>query len=200
MDGPAWAGLKVGVLGGSFNPAHEGHRHISLLALKLLRLDCIWWMVSPQNPLKSEGQMASKDKRFKSAVDISRHPRIIVTDIESKLGTQYTADTLDELHQRFRNTKFIWLMGTDNLHQIHKWQRWEDIFMTTPIAVFNRPPFLKAITGAKAANRFRNSMLPPDNARLLANTEPPVWTLFHTPMNPQSATDIRSKDATWLES
>lgn len=196
-SGAAWAGLKVGLLGGSFNPAHEGHLHISELALNLLGLDCIWWMVSPQNPLKSTTGMAEAKKRLDFARKVANNPRIVVTDIESRLGTQYTADTLEKLHTRFPRTVFVWLMGADNMHQIHRWQRWEDIFSTTAVAVFNRPPFTQAISNAKAANRYRAAMLPPDKSRHLVNLAPPVWTLFHTPLNPQSATDIRSKNTDW---
>src|SRR5205814_9002 len=118
----------VGLLGGSFNPAHEGHRHISLYALKMLGLDAVWWMVSPQNPLKSKKDMAPLKTRMQSARDVSRHPKIFVTDIETHLGTQYTADTLSSLQEHFPRTKFVWLMGTDNLRQIHRWQEWQSIF------------------------------------------------------------------------
>lgn len=195
--GPVWRNMKVGLLGGSFNPAHEGHLHISELALKLLGLDCIWWMVSPQNPLKPSHGMAAAQKRLDYARRVATNPRIVVTDIETRLGTQFTADTLEKLHQRYAHTVFVWLMGADNLHQVHRWQRWEEIFSTTPVAVFNRPPFTQAITNAPAANRYRTAMLPPDKSRRLVSLEPPVWTLFHTPLNPQSATDIREKSADW---
>lgn len=196
-SGPAWAGLKIGLLGGSFNPAHEGHLHISELALNLLGLDCVWWMVSPQNPLKSARGMAAAQKRLDFARQVASNPRIVVTDIETRLGTQYTADTLEKLHLRFSRSVFVWLMGADNLHQVHRWQRWEDIFSYTPVAIFNRPPFTQAITNAPAANRYRAAMLPPDKSRRLAGLQPPVWTLFHTPLNPQSATDIRKGSTDW---
>ena len=187
----AWDGLKVGLLGGSFNPAHEGHRHISKLAIQYLGLDCIWWMVSPQNPLKPSEGMAALQKRMAFARSVANHPRIVVTDIEIKLGTQYTADTLDALRARYGQTAFVWLMGADNLHQIHQWQRWRDIFSFTPVAVFNRPPMIQAITSAPAANYYRDAMIPPGKAHRLIGIQPPVWTLFHTPLNPQSATALR---------
>src|SRR5690349_15158433 len=116
-----WSNRTVGLLGGSFNPAHEGHRHISLYALKLLGLDAVWWMVSPLNPLKSSHGMASAEERMASALKASCHPDIYVTDIEMQMKTRFTVDTLTALKDRFPRTKFVWLMGTDNLLQVHRW-------------------------------------------------------------------------------
>lgn len=130
-----WAGLRVGLLGGSFNPAHDGHRYISRLALKLLGLDEVWWLVSPQNPLKPAAGMASLGDRLARAQAVADHPRIRVTDLERLLGTRYTADTLAALHRCFPRTRFVWLMGADNLLQVPRWQRWTEIFETTPVAL-----------------------------------------------------------------
>ncbi|HYD19796.1 MAG TPA: nicotinate-nucleotide adenylyltransferase, partial [Patescibacteria group bacterium] len=127
-----WQNRTVGLLGGSFNPAHDGHRHISLYALRLLGLDAVWWMVSPQNPLKSAKEMASLATRMAGAIAASHHPKIHVTDIEQHLNTRYTADTLRALQARFPRTKFVWLMGTDNLRQFHRWQEWQEIFKMVP--------------------------------------------------------------------
>ena len=132
------ARLKVGLLGGSFNPAHVGHRHISLLALKQLQLDQIWWLVSPQNPLKPHSGMLPFKERQASAQIIARHPRIRVTDLEIRLGTCYTIDTLERLHCRWPNYRFVWLMGADNLIQLPRWRRWREIVQIIPIAIFNR--------------------------------------------------------------
>ena len=192
-SGHLWANMKIGLLGGSFNPAHDGHRHISLMAMKLLNLDAIWWMVSPQNPLKSTKDMASLEQRIKSAKDVSNHPKIIVSDIETQLGTQYTADTLHALTQRFSRTNFVWLMGADNLHQIHKWQGWKKIFNTIPIAVFDRPPYGQSVTKAMAAEYFQQNFLSETDAKLLVNTKVPSWTMLHIPLHPLSATEIREK-------
>ena len=115
---------KIGLLGGSFNPAHEGHRQISLIALKQLELDEVWWLVSPQNPLKSTMQMAAYDDRFASALSISNHPRIKVSDFETRAGTQYTANTLRQLTKQYVNMQFVWLMGSDNLAQFSKWKNY----------------------------------------------------------------------------
>ena len=134
-------GSHIGLLGGSFNPAHEGHLEISLLALEKLSLDCIWWMVSPQNPLKPKKGMASISERLSTARSAADDPRISVTDIETELGTLYTADTLLALRDHFSETRFVWLMGADNLLQMHHWQKWSKIFYTVPVAVFARPNY-----------------------------------------------------------
>lgn len=171
-----WEKRTVGLLGGSFNPAHEGHRHISLYALKMLGLDAVWWMVSPQNPLKSKKDMAGFDSRLKSARVASHHPKIIVTDIEAQLGTRYTVDTLKALKKHFPRTKFVWLMGMDNLHQIHKWKNWQEIFKLLPVCVLDRPPRENIVRATKAKERFKGKI-----------------TILHIPLSDTSATAIRAK-------
>jgi nicotinate-nucleotide adenylyltransferase len=188
-----WAGRTIGLLGGSFNPAHEGHRHISLYALKNLGLDYVWWMVSPQNPLKSTRDMASHDKRMKSAIKASHHPKIIVTGIEQELHTRYTADTLEALQKHFPYTQFIWLMGTDNLQQIHRWQEWQKIFEVVPVAVLDRPPRGNSLKSCPAYERFRSCLVPEEQAQMLKTLQPPAWTILHIPLNTASATAIREK-------
>lgn len=188
-----WKGRAIGLLGGSFNPAHEGHRHISLYALKMLGLDAVWWMVSPQNPLKSSKDMMPLQKRMAEAQKTANHPQITVTDIEQYLGTRYTADTLARLRDRFPETRFVWLMGTDNLRQIHRWQDWQDIFMQTPICVLDRPPRGNSIKSCPAAERFRPYMLPQSMATTLKTAKTPAWTILHIPLNPLSATQIRAE-------
>jgi nicotinate-nucleotide adenylyltransferase len=180
------------LLGGSFNPAHEGHRHISLLALKHLALDELWWLVSPQNPLKSSTDMAAFDERFKSAVAASCHPRIRVTDIESHLGTRYTADTLETLAARFPKTHFVWIMGADNLRQISAWKDWTAIFRTVPVAVFDRAPYAWGALASHAAQRFRRYRIKARRAAKLALMAPPAWVFFHSRLHPASATAIRA--------
>lgn len=192
-SGHLWAGRKVGLLGGSFNPAHEGHRHISLLALQRLRLDAVWWLVSPQNPLKSAKDMAPLPDRLQSASDTSRHPQIIPSAIETELGTRYTCDTLSALCRHFPRTRFVWLMGSDNLHQFHLWKNWQDIFKTVPVAVFARPPEGDSIRPAPAGQKFQRYKIDETNAAGLADRPAPCWTILHTPLNPLSATAIREK-------
>ncbi len=147
------AGRRIGLLGGSFNPAHGGHLHISRLALSRLDLDEVWWLVSPQNPLKPAAGMAPFAERLAQAADIAAADRRIkVSDIEARLGTRYTADTLKALTRRFPRARFVWLMGGDNLAQLPYWKRWQDIVGTVPIAVFDRPgSSLRALAGSAGA-------------------------------------------------
>ncbi len=188
---------KVGLLGGSFNPAHEGHRDISLAALSYLGLDEVWWLVAPQNPLKSAAGMAPFADRLAEARRIARHPRIVVTDIEARLGTRYTADTLRRLQQQFRDHRFVWLMGADNLAQIADWKDWQQIFHLLPIAVFDRPAYTYQALAAKAARRFASFRQREQAVRTLAMMPPPAWTFVHHRLNPISATEIRAKGQ-WL--
>jgi nicotinate-nucleotide adenylyltransferase len=183
---------RIGLLGGSFNPAHAGHRHISVIALKLLRLQEIWWLVSPQNPLKPRAGMAPFAVRFRRAALAARHPRIKVSDLEVRLGTRYTADTLAALKKRFPRLRFVWLMGADNLRQISGWQHWPRIFTQLSIAVFDRPSYaFKALAG-RAARRFRHFRVRPRQAKRLAELGPPAWVFLHIPLHKASATAIRA--------
>lgn len=188
------AARVVGLLGGSFNPAHAGHRHISLEALKRLGLDEVWWMVSPQNPLKSPEEMASFDNRLTRAKDVANHPRIHVTGIESLLGTTYTADTLGALKRRFPGICFVWLMGADNLVQIPKWRDWNRIFMEVPIAIFARSSYDSRALFGLAARRYARARVPQNRARSLAGLEPPAWVFLAIRRHPASATAIRAKE------
>lgn len=184
---------RVGLLGGSFNPAHHGHLHISREALRRLRLDEIWWLVSPQNPLKPVSGMAPLADRVAAAAAIARDKRIKVTDIETRLGTRYTADTLRVLKRRFPRTRFVWLMGADNLAQIRRWARWQHIFHTVPIAVFARPSYCLEGLSDLSAWRFARQRVPPEQARYLADRAPPAWAFFPSRLNANSATQIRSR-------
>ena len=187
--------MRIGLLGGSFNPAHEGHRHISLLALKYLHLDELWWLVSPQNPLKSTNDMAPFAERLASARAMARHPRIRVSDIESRLHTRYTADTLHALRSRFPHTRFVWIMGADNLAQIPRWERWTEIFNTVPIAVFDRATYSFRALAGKAAQRFARQRIESRNAAALADQKAPAWVYFHARRHPASASSIRARHA-----
>lgn len=183
---------SVGLLGGSFNPAHEGHLHISQEAFKRLNLDEVWWMVSPQNPLKTTDGMAGFTQRMRSARAMARDPRIRVTDVERRLGTTQTALTLDKMKKRFPNVRFVWLMGADNLLQIHRWYRWHKIFMTVPLAVFARPTYdSKALSGL-AATRFARARVPDRFASTLADRPPPAWVFLAIRRHAASATAIRA--------
>lgn len=186
---------RIGLLGGSFNPAHQGHLDISLAALKYLGLDEVWWLVSPQNPLKPVAGMAPFAERLASARAMARHPRVRVTDLESRIGTRFTADTLRALVTRLPGCRFVWLMGADNLAQISSWRDWTKIFHLTPIAVFDRPSYtIKALT-ALAARRFRRARKREAALKMLAATRTPAWVFVHHRLNPISATQIRAEQA-----
>ncbi len=186
-------GLRIGLLGGSFNPAHAAHREISLTALHRLKLDQVWWLVSPQNPLKSVRGMAPLDRRVQQATAVAAHPRIRVTAIETSLGTRYTADTLRRLTTHYPQAAFVWLMGADNLAQFHRWQDWQGIARTMPIAVLDRPGFnLTAIQGP-AARWLSRHRLPRYDAAALAGKAPPAFLLLKSKLNPLSATAIRAR-------
>lgn len=165
------------------------------MALARLGLDEVWWLVSPQNPLKPVAGMASFAERLAGARKVARHPRIRVTGIEACLGTAYTADTLKALKRRFPALNFIWLMGADNLAQIDRWQHWQRIFHVVPVAVFARPSYCFRALAAKAAHRFAKARLPEGKARLLAGRQPPAWVFVHGRLNPLSASAIRAERA-----
>lgn len=140
----------IGLLGGSFNPAHEGHVHISLHALNTLGMHQVWWLVSPQNPLKPKIGMDPYEKRLTQTQGMARDRRILVSDIEAKLNTAYTVDTLEGLVKRFPGTQFVWLMGADNLAQFHRWRRWRRIMDMLPVVVFDRAPYSHTALRSKA--------------------------------------------------
>ena len=190
---PLAKGQRTGLLGGSFNPAHDGHLHISNLALKHLNLDCVWWMISPQNPLKSVDGMASLEQRMEKACEVAKNSNIMVTDIERKLGTQYTSNTLPALRKMFPKSQFVWLMGSDNLTQIEQWHQWETIFMTLPVAIFARSAYSNDAENAKSVKQFAPFQVIEADASTLADMKPPAWAFFQTPLNPESATEIRSR-------
>jgi nicotinate-nucleotide adenylyltransferase len=138
-----WAGMRIGLLGGSFNPPHEGHMHIALAALRKHNLDYIWWMVSPQNPLKDKA--TGFNKRYFMTKYFVNHPKMIVTDIETKLGIDYSFQTVQQLQKRFPRTDFVWIAGMDNAQIFHKWDRWKDLISRIPFIFFNRPPNAMAL-------------------------------------------------------
>ncbi|CAA7618768.1 nicotinate-nucleotide adenylyltransferase [Magnetospirillum sp. UT-4] len=184
--------VRIGLLGGSFNPAHGGHRFVAETALTRLGLDQVWLLVSPQNPLKAAAGMAPLADRLDSARRVcAGHPRLLATAIETALGTRYTADTLARLATRFPRARFVWLMGADNLVQMARWDRWRRIFAAVPVAILARSPYSQRAMAAKAARRMGRYRLAEGRARGLAGMAPPVWTFFHTRLHPASATAIR---------
>ena len=193
---PRWGDrrrTRVGVLGGSFNPAHEGHLHVARLALRRLRLDQVWLLVSPGNPLKSSNGMAPMPDRLRSARGIADGRRIVATGIESQLHTRFTYDTLRVLRRRFPNVRFVWVMGADNLVQLPRWQHWTGIAKTMPFAVMPRPTYNQRALSGQAAQRLRPALLPARRGPVLAQTPAPAWTFLPARQNPTSATAIRER-------
>jgi len=190
-----WRGCRIGLLGGSFNPPHGGHLHISRLALKRLALDSLWWLVSPQNPLKAATGMAPFESRLAAARERAAGRRIMVTDIERRLGTRFTVDTVGALQASFPGTRFVWLMGADNLMQIPRWHRWAELFENVPIAIFDRPAYAREALAGKAAERFRDYRIGEDQASGLANRAAPAWLFARIRTHPASSSEIRRRAA-----
>lgn len=185
-------GQTVGLLGGSFNPAHAGHRHIAEEALRRLGVDWVWWLVSPQNPLKSPAEMAPLARRLASAARMADHPRMVATAVESDLGTVYSAETLRQLTRLFPHLHFVWLMGADNLGQISRWRAWQSLYARAAVAVFARAPYSGAALTGRAAQKFRAARLPDAASRTLARHRRPAWVFLRIRLHPASATAIRA--------
>lgn len=188
---PALPGQRIGILGGTFNPAHDGHRHISLMALQRLRLQNIWWMVTPGNPLKDNDDLPSLENRSEFAQSLASHPAITVTGLEAGIKTRFTYDTLAALRARLPSVRFVWLMGSDNLAQFHLWQGWKEIAELMPLAVINRPGSSLATRSSVAAQALWRSRVPEQNAGNLAAMRAPAWTFLHGPKSELSSTAIR---------
>ena len=183
--------MRIGLLGGSFDPAHEGHVAITEAAMRQFGLDRVWWLVSPGNPLKTRGP-APMAQRLAHARRLLTDPRIVVTDIESRLGTRMTADTLAALRRLYPGARFVWLMGSDNLVQFHRWDRWKEIAATVPIGVLARPGSRTAARHTRAAQVMAGARLPLSQAGTLALRKPPAWVLVNLPMSRASSTALRA--------
>ena len=188
----AKSGQVIGLLGGSFDPPHAGHVHITKAALKRFRLDALWWLVSPGNPLKAQGP-APIQQRMQASRALMQHPRVLVTDVEQRLGTRYTAQTLQTLMRRYAGVRFVWLMGADNLAQFHQWQDWRWIMDHVPIGVVARPGDRISARLSKAARIYRQSKHPKQAAHLLGRLPAPAWSFVNLPMSDQSSTAIRAR-------
>ncbi|MCX7889209.1 MAG: nicotinate-nucleotide adenylyltransferase [Rhodobacteraceae bacterium] len=189
----ALPGQAVGLLGGSFDPAHEGHAHITREALKRFGLSRVWWLVSPGNPLKAEGPAPMADRIARARAVIGGHPRVFVTGLEARLGTRYTAATLAALRRLYPGVRFVWLMGADNLAQLHLWKDWDAIMRAVPIGVFARPGTRLAARGSRAAEEYARFRLPAEAAGLLARRRAPAWCFVDVPMSGQSSSAIRAR-------
>ncbi|MGF1463783.1 MAG: nicotinate-nucleotide adenylyltransferase [Maricaulaceae bacterium] len=185
--------VRIGVFGGSFNPPHEGHLHVARTALRRLNLDQVWWLVSPQNPLKNPSQTSDLAERLAKTAQLATAPAMRVSALEAGLGVQYTSDTLAALKRHLPHVRFVWIMGADNLAGFHRWRGWRDIFATTPIAVVARPPLeaaLKARLGP-AARIYAHHRVEESAAAGLAALDPPAWVYLTAPMNAASSTALR---------
>ncbi|MEL6374243.1 MAG: nicotinate-nucleotide adenylyltransferase [Pseudomonadota bacterium] len=186
--------MAIGLLGGSFNPPHEGHRLITEIALRRLRLHQLWWVVTPGNPLKSHDGLASLEMRLALSRALVPDNRVTITAFERAMPQPITVATLAVLKRRFPHVRFVWLMGADNLATIHRWHLWRDIFATFPIAVVNRPGFhLKALS-APAAHAFARHRLPEQEAPLLAYKSAPAWVFLTGPLSELSSTQLRDQN------
>lgn len=190
----AQPGLRVGLFGGSFDPPHAGHVHVTRWALKGFGLDRVWWLVSPGNPLKRDAP-ADLARRIAAARAIMRHPRVEVTDIEARLGTRATADTLAALQALYLGVRFVWLMGADNLAGFHRWGRWEEIMGLAPVGVLARPGEQLRAGLSPAARRFASRRLPMAEARALPFCAPPAWCLLTGRMLDLSSSELRALGA-----
>lgn len=189
-------GMRVGLFGGSFNPAHEGHRLVALQCLRRLRLDSVWLLASPGNPLKDNHELPSLTERVRKTRELMSHPRIEVTGFEAEHGFRYTFDTLTYLREHCIGVKFVWIMGADNLAQFDRWERWRDIAEMMPIAVYARPGSIRRATSSKAATVLKPFRLREIDAESLADRDAPAWVYLRGIMSAQSSTAIRAANAT----
>ncbi|QXX74937.1 Nicotinate-nucleotide adenylyltransferase [Methylovirgula sp. HY1] len=187
------AGLKIGLFGGSFNPPHEGHRAASLLALRRLGLDWVWWLVSPGNPLKDTHLLPPLATRIAAARALAQHPRIVVSGIEATIGTRYTYETIAYLTQRCPGVHFVWIMGADNLAGFHRWKRWRDIATLVPIAVVDRPGSTWSAIHSPAGALLSRYRFEESSGRAFALARPPAFIFLHGPRSPLSSTALRAK-------
>jgi nicotinate-nucleotide adenylyltransferase len=190
-------GMRIGLLGGSFNPPHAAHRAISLFAIKRLKLDRVWWLVTPGNPLKDHGGLRDLTERVDAARKTANDPRIDVSCLESVIGTRYTADTITYLRRRASGLRFVWIMGADNLAQFHRWQNWRRIASEVPIAVIDRPPQSFRALAAPAAQALARDRISENQAGRLADLRAPAWVFLTGMKLNLSSTGLRNPDGSW---
>lgn len=188
----ARSGEVIGLLGGSFDPPHKGHVHITLEALKRFGLTRVWWMVSPGNPLKTQGP-APLLQRLDAAKGLMQHPRVQVTDLEVHLGTRYTSQTIQRLRQLYPGVRFVWLMGADNLAQFHHWQNWHQIMQSVPLGILARPGDRISARTSPAARIYRADRIKGRSSQLLGQAQAPAWCFVNVPMRDVSSTSLRAQ-------
>jgi nicotinate-nucleotide adenylyltransferase len=190
-------GMRIGLLGGSFNPPHAAHRAISLFAIKRLNLDRVWWLVTPGNPLKDHGGLHDLGERAEAARRMANDPRIDISCLEAVIGTRYTFDTITYLRRRTSGLRLVWIMGADNLAQFHRWQNWRRIAAEVPIAVVDRPPQSFRALSAPAAQALAHYRIPENKAGRLADQRAPAWTFLTGMKLNLSSTGLRNPDGSW---
>jgi len=190
-------GMRIGLLGGSFNPPHVAHRAISLFAIKRLKLDRVWWLVTPGNPLKEHGTLRDLAQRTEAAREMADDPRIDISCLESVIGTRYTVETIAYLRRRAGGLRFVWIMGADNLAQFHRWENWRRIASELPIAVIDRPPQSFRALAAPAAQALARYRLPENQAARLADQRAPAWVFLTGMKLNLSSTGLRNPDGSW---
>ena len=183
---------KIGILGGSFNPAHEGHLSISKIALQRLNLDVVWWIISPRNPLKKYDILYDFEERVSSAEKVIDTNHISVSKLEKDAQIKYTIGTVEYLNTRYFGTKFIWIMGADNLKNFHRWREWDKLALTVPIAIIDRPSSSLDVTSSLFANKYRKYRVDEADAQNLANKKKPAWVFLHSKLNDQSSSQLRN--------
>ncbi|MFD1199785.1 nicotinate-nucleotide adenylyltransferase [Brucella gallinifaecis] len=186
-------GMTVGLFGGSFNPPHGGHALVAEIAIRRLKLDQLWWMVTPGNPLKDKRELAPLAERLQLSEQVANDPRIKVTALEAAFNTRYTADILALIRKSNPGVHFVWVMGADNLASFHHWQRWREIAQNFPIAVIDRPGSTLAYLSSRMAQTFSDSRLDEHSASILARRQPPAWTFIHGPRSSLSSTALRQQ-------
>ncbi len=186
-------GMRIGLYGGSFNPPHAGHRLVSMIAMRRLKLDRVWWLVSPGNPLKDHDGLPDTAARCAWARETAASSRIDITAVEEALGVSYTRDTITFLTRRFPQVHFVWLMGADNLASFHRWRGWREIAEAVPFAVIDRPGWTLSAPQSPAAQALARFRMPEIRAATLADSPPPSWTFLHGPRTPLSSTELRAR-------
>ncbi len=190
---PSAPGMRIGLYGGSFDPPHPGHRHVALMALKRLRLDRVWWVVSPGNPLKDVSRLASGRDRMAAARRMAAHPRLAVSGFEAELGVTYTVETIRYLVRRLPAVRFVWIMGADSLGGFHRWREWRAFADLVPIAIVDRPGWTLRAAASRAGLALGRDRLPEAQAQDLADRIAPAWTFLHGPRSNFSSTSLRDK-------
>jgi nicotinate-nucleotide adenylyltransferase len=193
---PHAPGMRIGLYGGSFHPGHAGHRHVSLLALRRLQLDRVWWVVTPGNPLKDRSGLPPACERAEAARRLARHPRIDITCFEEAIGARFTVETLTYLAGRCPTVRFVWVMGADSLASFHRWRGWQTIARLMPVAVIDRPGWTLRAAHAPAAVALAPFRVDERDAPLLADLPPPAWTFLHGPRSALSSSELRKQGAT----